>query len=101
MPIRHEPNPPTLPSASSDPSVTAQTPPAGRTPAPHPTGREPTSREYRWSPPPGSPAARRRVPAHARRPSHAAIYPPPDGPAPLPGSGQAYCGESDRGRYSS
>lgn len=47
MPIRHEPNPPTSPSASSDPSATAQTPPADKTPALHPTGHEPAFPEYR------------------------------------------------------
>lgn len=41
IPLRHEPPLPTSLSTSSDPSVTVQTLPAGKTAVLYPTGREP------------------------------------------------------------
>lgn len=69
--IDSPPDPPTSPSTSSDRSAMAQTPPAGKTLAPHQTTHEPTSREYRWYPPPKSPAARHPISAPDQRPDHA------------------------------
>lgn len=91
-------DPPASPSAASDPSATARTPPADKTPVLHQIMREPAFHECRWFPPPELPAAPHREPAPAQLPDRAALCPPPDGPAPQPGSGRAYYVESDRER---
>lgn len=93
------PNPPTSPSASSDPSATGQTPPVGKIPALHPTGHEPAYREYRWSPPPELPVVRHPASAPDLRLAYVETDPPPDVPAPQQGWDRAYCDEIDRGRY--